>query len=211
MIVLDGSGSMSGMGFDRRRDARIVEARAALGEVLPGIERVRRLGLVTYGPGEGRVCERVDLVFRPAPNAAGPILERVDALWPAGATPLTRAVRTAAAALDGAGGTVVLVTDGKETCGGNPCALADRLALMRPGLTVHVIGFRVTGGRLSRGDEVDRDYGRAVADARCLADRTGGQYIDAQDAEALIAALRETLGCLAIGDATWLPEHVFAR
>ena len=38
---------------------------------------------------------------------------------------------------------IVLLTDGKETCGGSPCQLAGTLAAEAHDLTVHVIGFKV--------------------------------------------------------------------
>ena len=53
MIVFDASGSMSGnqtLGIPNSR-ARIDEVRAALAQVLPRATKIRRVGLVTYGPG----------------------------------------------------------------------------------------------------------------------------------------------------------------
>jgi Ca-activated chloride channel family protein len=51
----------------------------------------------------------------------------VNALNPAGKTPLVGAVRQAAELLDyrTEKGVVVLVTDGEETCGGEPCELGN--------------------------------------------------------------------------------------
>ncbi|MHA6326893.1 vWA domain-containing protein [Roseivivax sp. CAU 1753] len=192
MIVLDASGSMAGMGFDHPRGSRMVEARAALHATLPGIARHRRIGLVTYGPGSGRFCARVDLFLPPTARAAGAILNRVDQLLPAGATPLTAAVETAVAALGDGPGTVAVVTDGNETCGGAPCALASALARSAPGITIHVIGFRITGEDISA-IPTERD-------ARCLAQGSGGRYIEAWDTDQLSEALHELLGCLVLGD-----------
>jgi Ca-activated chloride channel family protein len=53
MIVFDASGSMSGnqtLGIPNSQ-ARIDEVRAALAQVLSGVTKFRRVGLVTYGPG----------------------------------------------------------------------------------------------------------------------------------------------------------------
>lgn len=199
MVVFDGSGSMAEMGFNRLGEPRIFEARRAMRDALPGIAANRRLGLVVYGPGTAGPCDSVDLRFRPIWNAAGPIIGAVEALWPAGATPLTDAVAAAAEALDyrTQPGAVVLITDGRETCGGAPCALADTLARDGADLTVHVIGFKV------RSEHFDWTAPRAetsvTSAARCLADRTGGQYVDAETVQDLVAALRMTLGCQVIG------------
>jgi hypothetical protein len=90
MIVFDASGSMSGnqtLGIPNSR-ARIDEVRAALAQVLPTATKHRRVGLVTYGPGPWNQCN-VKLDFKPTPDAANIIMSRVNALVPAGKTPLT--------------------------------------------------------------------------------------------------------------------------
>ena len=53
-------------------------------------------------------------------------MSAVNALVPAGKTPLTSAVEQAANVLDyrNKPGVIVVVTDGEETCGRSPCALA---------------------------------------------------------------------------------------
>lgn len=190
MIVFDGSGSMAEVGFNLFAEPRIFEARRAVGAVVPEVAAVRRLGLVVYGPGGSDACAGVDLRFRPVRDAAPRIVDAVDALQPEGDTALTAAVRLAAETLGGPG-EVVLVTDGKETCGGEPCRLA---AELRDGPVVHVIGFKV------RGDFFEwKAPGAEVVEvetvARCLADGTGGMYVAAETVEELTAALRRTLGC----------------
>ena len=191
MIVFDGSGSMAEVGFNLFDEPRIFTARRAVGRIIPEIAALRRLGLVVYGPGGADGCTGVELRFAPVADAAPRILGAVDALQPEGDTALTDAVRLAAGALDGEG-TVVLVTDGKDTCGGAPCRLAAEL-VGRGGVTVHVIGFKV------RGDFFDWDGpgdGATIETvARCLADSTGGHYVPTETAEELVAAFRKTLGC----------------
>ena len=194
MIVFDGSGSMSEMGFNQLDEPRIFEARRAVRRAIPGIAQVRRLGLVVYGPGGGDSCRNIDLRFPPRADAAGPLIGAIDTLQPQGETALTDAVSRAAEILSGPGD-VVLVTDGKETCGGAPCQLAARLAADRPGLSVHVIGFKVRGDSFSWESQGPSDYTEAQTVARCLAERTGGLYVNAETVDDLVAALRRTLGC----------------
>ena len=176
-------------------EPRIVSARQAMHRVMPDIALSRRLGLVIYGPGsQSESCENIDLRFPPIARAAPQILGAVDMLEPDGNTPLTAAVRRAAEALEFTErpGVVVLVTDGRETCGGAPCALGSELAATDADLTVHVIGFRL-----------QRDYNghpsfrpkNAVYKADCLASKTGGKVVTTETAEELVAALRETLAC----------------
>ena len=63
-----------------------------------------------------------------------------------GKTPLTDAVKQAAEALkyteDKA--TVILITDGLETCSADPCALAKELEQSGVDFTTHVVGFDVS-------------------------------------------------------------------
>src|SRR5262245_17477094 len=101
MIVFDASGSMSGnqtLGIPNSQ-ARIDEVRAALAQVLPSVTKFRRVGLVTYGPGPYNQCN-VKVEFPPTPDAAQAIMSTVNALVPAGKTPLTSAVEEAAQVLD---------------------------------------------------------------------------------------------------------------
>lgn len=197
MIVFDGSGSMAEIGYNAIGVPRISEARTAIRQVIPAIASNRRLGLVIYGPSGDRTCSNTDLRFPPQWEAGPRIIADVEALLPAGGTSLTESVKRAAEALDYTRqpGTVVLVTDGKETCGGAPCALAAEIAAMAPGLTVHVIGFKV------RGEHFDwaNPNVPGVTVARCLADRTGGRYVRAESVDELIGALRVTLGCNVLG------------
>ena len=193
MIVFDGSGSMAEVGFNLFNEPRIFDARRAMAMVVPEIAPVRRLGLVVYGPGGADDCSGVDLRFPPQDDAAGPILEAVGTLQPVGNTPLASAVDRAADVLSQGGGEIVLVTDGKETCGGSPCTLAASLA--DKGITVHVIGFRIRGEHFSWRSQGQNDYTDAQTVSRCLADQTGGEYVRAETLDDLIGALRVTLGC----------------
>lgn len=193
MIVFDGSGSMAEMGFNDIDEPRIFDARRAVAEALPEIAPNRRIGLLIYGPGSADGCSGIDLRFEPMPNAGDRILGAVNALEPAGETPLAVAVEKAAQTLleTSGGGTVVVVTDGKETCGGQPCQLATEVA--GTNLTIHVIGFKVRGSYFSW--ENQSDYEQAETVSRCLADQTGGLYLNTETVDELIAALRKTLGC----------------
>ena len=187
MIVFDASGSMAGMGFGETSMSRLQQVRRALAEVLPDVAPLRNLGLITFGPGSRAECDNIDLKLPPTPNAAARILAEVGALHPYGQTPITKAVGEAARALDyrSRPATIVLLTDGEETCSGDPCALALKLKSEGAGVTVHVISYMLSHmGGLSTGGSV-----------RCLSETTGGLYIATETTEELVAALRRTLGC----------------
>lgn len=184
MLVFDASGSMRG--------TRIDQARSAAAAVLPALTAQRPVGLVTYGghdrggerTGSGR-CSNVRVRLPPGPDAGEAILAIVETIEPDGSTPITAAVEVAAATLlqSAKAGVIVLVTDGEENCGGDPCALGAAIAAASGQLKVHVIGFRL---RIAAGD--------ALA---CLADRTRGTYAEASSVRELSEALADSLGCAA--------------
>lgn len=211
MIVFDGSGSMSEMGFNTLDEPRIFEARRAVRRAVPQITPYRRVGLLVYGPGEGDSCSNIDLRFGPRTNAAEPIVGAIDALQPDGMTPLSASVAAAAEALDfrSRPGVVVLVTDGKETCGGTPCQLGEQLAAEGADLVVHVIGFKVRGDFFSWDSPEQAGFVEGTV-AECLALRTGGRYFPAETVDELAEALNSSLGCAVIGRLTpdvTLPSH----
>ncbi|MEZ0278074.1 MAG: VWA domain-containing protein [Methylibium sp.] len=192
MLIFDASGSMAGtekLGVSTAVPlTRIDKVRQALARVLPAATRYRRVGLITYGPGPYAQCN-VKLNLKPVANAASLIMRDVETLVPAGKTPLSESVQQAADVLKyrDKPGVIVLLTDGEETCGGNPCDLGKKLRAEAAGLVVHVIAFRV------------KDFtwmgGQSILDTKCLADENSGLYIEAGSEEELAEAFEKTLGC----------------
>lgn len=178
IIVLDASGSMWGQ-IDGKPKLEI--AREALGEVLKTIPADTELGLIAYGHRSKGSCDDIETLVAPAKGAAAAIAEATAKMQFLGKTPLTEAVRRAAAELRSTEekATVVLITDGIETCEGDPCALAQELESSGVDFTAHVVGFGLT-----------KEEGKQVA---CLAEDTGGQYITADDLDSLTVALQATV------------------
>ncbi|MCO5150265.1 MULTISPECIES: vWA domain-containing protein [unclassified Shinella] len=178
MIVLDASGSMWGQIGGR---SKIEIARETLGTVLKSVPAGTELGLMVYGHREKGSCSDIELAVPPGAGTGEAITSFVSGLNPKGKTPLTQSVEQAADILkyteDKA--TVVLVTDGLETCEADPCALASALESKGVDFTTHVVGFGLT-----------EEEGKQVA---CLAENTGGKYFQASDASQLVAALTATV------------------
>lgn len=174
IIVLDASGSMWGQ-IDGR--AKLEIAREALGTVLSGIPAETEIGLMAYGHREKGSCTDIELVVPPAAGTGAAIVEAANTMKFLGKTPLTDAVRRAAGELRSTEekATVILITDGIETCEADPCALGAELEASGVDFTAHVVGFGLTA-----------EEGATVA---CLAENTGGKYIEAKDAGALVDAL----------------------
>ena len=190
IIVLDASGSMWGQ-IDGRPKLEI--AREALGSVLSGLDPATEIGLMAYGHREKGSCEDIELVVPPAPGTAQAITDAANAMKFLGKTPLTEAVRRAAADLKSTEekATVILITDGIETCEADPCALGAELEASGVDFTAHVVGFGLTA-----------EEGATVA---CLAKNTGGSYIEAKDAGSLVEALKTTVA-VAEHEPTPVPE-----
>jgi Ca-activated chloride channel family protein len=181
MIVFDASGSMGATDYAIKLP-RIARVKKSMQTVIPEVAPLRRLGLIVYGEGAYDDCDSIELRLKPTPNAAGTLLDAIKKINPRGRTPLTRSVEMAADELDyrNKPATIVLLTDGEETCGGDPCRTAKALKAEAKDLTIHVIGYREQGGYFT---------------ARCMSDQTGGDYKSVKTEEELIEALRKTLGC----------------
>jgi Ca-activated chloride channel family protein len=178
IIVLDASGSMWGQ-IDGRPKLEI--AREALASVLSGLDPATEIGLMAYGHREKGSCQDIELVVPPAAGTAQAITDAANQMKFLGKTPLTEAVRRAAAELKSTEekATVILITDGIETCEADPCALGAELEASGVDFTAHVVGFGLTA-----------EEGATVA---CLAENTGGKYIQARDAGSLVEALKTTV------------------
>lgn len=176
IIIFDASGSMA---VDHLGAIKIDTARAALRQILPDVTSQRRTGLITYAG-----CRGVELRVAPARDAGPAILAELFATRARGNTPLTRAVELAHQQLVALGepGTIVLVTDGLESCHGRPCRLARRLARSNIDIKIHVIGFALT-------PEV------AARQMSCLTEASGGSYVHTERLEDLRKALQQILGC----------------
>lgn len=121
MLVLDASGSMWGQ-IDGK--PKIAIAREAVGIMLSGWQG-GDLGLMAYGHNRKGDCNDIEVLQPVGANTAAGIRKQVDALNPMGMTPISASVRQAAAQLRSTEqkATVILVSDGEETCSADPCAL----------------------------------------------------------------------------------------
>ncbi len=178
VIVLDASGSMWGQIEGK---TKIEIARQALRQVLGSVAPDQSIGLLAYGHRRKADCADIELLVPPAASSAGKITAAADAIKPKGKTPLSDAVLRAAETLryteDAA--TVILITDGLETCDRDPCALGETLAETGVDFTAHVVGFGLSA-----------EEGKQVA---CLAENTGGMYLSASDAGQLAEALSQAV------------------
>ena len=176
LFILDASGSMwekpQGQG-----KTKIAMAKEKMTELIRGLPPSTRIGLEVYGHREKGNCEDIELLVPLGQGDKDTLLRRLHAITPKGQTPITRALERAGATLATAeeATTVVLISDGKETCGGDPCAMVRDLRAKGVKVTVHVVGFDVST------DESPQ--------LQCIAEKGGGQYFAVQNALQLKDAL----------------------
>ena len=115
----------------------------------------------------------------PQPFDAELIQAAIAHIQPKGKTPLSDAVRFAAEALrfTEERATVVILGDGGENCGRDPCAVAEELEKTGVDLTVHAIAFDIADAEGS-------------AQLQCFANATGGLFLPVADAPELLVALQ---------------------
>ena len=178
MLVLDASGSMWGQIGGK---PKIEIAREAVSSMLGTWPASQQLGLMAYGHRSKGNCADIEMLKAPGPLDKASLQQAVNALQPKGMTPISASVRMAAEQLKFSErkATVILVSDGEETCHADPCALGKELEKLGVDFTAHVVGF-----------DIDKNP-KAKAQLQCLASSTGGRYLDAKDAGELNKALRE--------------------
>jgi Mg-chelatase subunit ChlD len=151
--------------FDDARDAAI--------QLMKAVPDAAEVGLVSFV----RTCDaQVDV--RPARGARGEVIRELQAAAPRSGTPLAAAMRLAADELatgpaSDAEQTVVILTDGRESCRGDPCAEARALKSRLPTAVVHVVDVTGRSG------------------LQCVAEVTGGTMATARTADQLRAAIRQ--------------------
>ena len=175
LVILDASGSMA-EGMDGQ--TRMEVAKSVLTNYVSALPSTAKLGFMVYGhqgdnteSGKQASCAGVELLAPVGQVSAETFPDLLSSFAPNGWTPIASslaAAETAFAEVKGGINKVILVTDGLETCGGDPVATATQLHL-NPNiqLIVDVVGFSVA-------DEGDRAALERIAEAG------GGEYIDVQ-------------------------------
>ena len=186
VLAFDSSGSMAartGGNGPSKMEAAQRAARDYLRSLPPDVE----VGLVVFGhrgsarqDGRADSCAAADTEVVLGADGRAAALGAIDRLRPAGWTPLAAAMELAAAEFrpsEQAGEQVlVVISDGVETCGGDPVAVARRLSQGSLRVAVNIIGFDIA--------ERERAALAAVADAG------GGRFANVSGRDAAAEAAR---------------------
>jgi hypothetical protein len=212
LLILDASGSMNAK--LPNGETRIAVAQRAIKGVAGFVPAQAQLSLRMYGAQSAarqKNCQDTHLAvpFGAAGTNGSAITSNVDGAKAQGYTPIAYSLGQAASDFpaDAKERVIVLVSDGKETCQGDPVVAAKALA--GKGITVHTVGFVV--------DTAARGQLQAIARA------TGGSYFDAPVGPELPDTLKQALnacktrvvtlppkpqpGKLRTTSATWLASH----
>jgi Ca-activated chloride channel family protein len=195
LFIVDGSRSM--LEPLERGVQKMDSAKQVLQNALSRIPNDVKLGLRVFGQGANTAqpsmfgggfgglnifseCQNSALWVPIATSNRRSILEKVRQIKPYGMTPLAYAIEQAATqdfrGLEGRK-VIILITDGADTCNGNPCEMIARLPLYGIKLKVDVVGLA-----LGREPEARRQLD-------CIAKRSGGNYYDAKSSAELINSI----------------------
>ena len=174
VIVYDASGSMWGQ-IDNTSKVEI--AREVLADLVDDWDADTNLGLVAYGHRNEGDCSDIETLVKPGPLDKDRFIDTVNQIKPVGKTPISAAIQHAAdlLAYRDRQATVVLISDGVETCNADPCELSAQLEKQGVKFTAHVVGFDLE-------DE-------AQDSLSCIAENTGGMFVPASNADELHDAL----------------------
>lgn len=140
-------------GADGKIQRRIGVAKEAIARMISDLPRTVDVGIVTFGS-----CGGPETLGFAKQGERDSLLATLADVKTKGGTPLAKGLEMAAGLVDGKDtpASILLVSDGEESCRGDPCAMARALHQAKPKLTVNVVDVTGDGG------------------AVCVAELTGG-------------------------------------
>ncbi len=171
LIILDTSSSMLEV-IDG--EVKIDVAKNVIVDLLNNLPETAIVGVREFGG-----CGRSELIAPVGPMNRSLLQSEILALDPAGATPIAYALQQTQADLTNIAKPqlVLLISDGMETCGGDPVQAAKDLIGLGYDLKMHIVGFDITRNVAARDQLIE------------IAQATNGVYYDAANSEELRQAL----------------------
>jgi len=176
-FILDASGSM----WERVEGTpRIVIAKETLSSLIEQTPAEIRTGITAYGHRRKFDCSDIEEIVPLKsldPMTKFRVQERISSLNAVGKTPITDSIRQTVDRLKSEEGesTIVLISDGLESCGKDPCALTTELKSAGINFVMHVVGFGLL-----------KEQEQKLA---CIAEAGGGEFFTAGNAADLLNAL----------------------
>ncbi len=176
-FILDASGSM----WERAGGKpRIVIAKETLSNLIEQTPAQIRSGVTVYGHRRKGDCSDIEEIVSLKnldPMAKFRAQERISSINAMGKTPITDSIQQTVDRLKGEEGesTIVLISDGLESCGKDPCALTRKLKSAGINFVMHVVGFGLMDHQKKK--------------LACIADAGEGTFFTADNASDLLEAL----------------------
>jgi hypothetical protein len=183
LYLLDASGSMNELNGDAKR---IDVAKKAITASLQKLPQGTPVGFRVFAHRVSKSdkeasCKDSQLVAPISSERTGAISMALEVIQPKGFTPLAYSIALAGDDFKKAEKetqkSIILLSDGEETCGGDPTGEIKRLKDRGIEVKVYAIGFDVDA--------------QSRLQLEQLAESAGGKYFDAKNQSQLIAALRE--------------------
>jgi len=168
------------------KETKIVAARRVLTQTINGLPDTMSVGFRVYGhrfatDDYDNACGDTELLAPIGPVNKAALVGLVNKIQTKGRTPLVLSVLAAIKDFEKIpNGSIILVTDGIESCKGDIKSIAPAIKTAGLALEVNIVGFDI------------KEAG-ARQELESIAASTGGRYLDARDADELLAALEKTL------------------
>ncbi len=184
LLIVDSSGSMQSKTSDGI--TKMEAAKKALIGLQQDLE-AHEVGMLLFGhrvnakaPG---CCQDIELAMPIKPMASSGFSEIVSRMRPKGSTPLASSLTRANWVLQGrqkdSEKYVIVITDGADTCGGDPTAAAAAIRALGINVTIHVVGFGVTEQESTQLEEI--------------AKQGGGEFRSASNLKGLVEVLKKVI------------------
>ena len=178
LFIYDASGSMWGQ-MDGKTKKEI--AADILTNTVTGLKDDQQIGFMAYGHRRKSDCEDVEFMIDLENTDKAKVTKAVSSINPLGKTPLANSAKQAISSIESSGikTTIILITDGIESCNGNLCEVI-RLAREKGiDFKLHIVGFGLKDGEAEA--------------LKCAAKEGNGNYYDAEDSDQLEQVLDDAV------------------
>jgi hypothetical protein len=183
VLILDNSSSMSGQ---ITGTPKITIARDMLGSLFDEFENRVNLGILAYGT-KSNSCDDIE-TLKPIGNLdTQEYTKTIGATKQKGTSPIAASLNAASKLFTDTkkAQSIILVTDGRDDCKGDPCAAARSLKQKSPNTIIHVVTL-----------------GEKVTELACVAEETGGMFATAMNEGEFEVAIRRAFELAVSGDSS---------
>ena len=180
VLIVDYSGSMNAKMKDGA--TKVASAKKCVADLIEKLPNDLNVSLVIYGTSKARGCDDIDIVQPLGPIDKAALKSKIAGFNATGMTPIAASLTKAGEELKKAkgGSAIVLVTDGAESCHGDPAGVAAKLAAeFGVKFGINVIGFGIEP--------------KEKAELASIADKGHGKLLTVENANELSGALQKVV------------------